>query len=580
MPDEGFLEQPGPAVCDPDETASKPTQAGRSGRVWTGLPLLLVGVSLLPLVRDPFYSDAEHLPYQDLARSPNPLLDPARTAIADIGPYIENQGTFRPLGRAFRAYATSWTVRIAEFSGLTPHVVWGLLRCLFGMAAAYGALLLARSFVEVGSYDAPNNDEPAGDRLILPICVAFSFGMIAAGLTGAPIFFPSSYLVVVLIIGASLRWIARPELWLSAPTLSPRHAARAVVSAAIGAALAAWGEVSAIAVPMVLFWAVVMLWVHRRDALRVLTSLGSICCGILVASFLLVTVVGRMAIGRACAAGGCYRYSEFRITSDTPSTLVTRLCSSVPPVRYLWAISNVRAYLSVVVLVVAVVIATAVTILVTRRQPGPPASAAGTDEDGRSSLRLTPATRPNVIPLVLAGAVLVVLSELVPALSVGFQQATGRVGMGQAWRNSALSAAGWALVMTAIWLLVAPRVSRTVRRVMLVGIAAMWALVPVTNAAFAAWSASSTSGRVNAAIGRAFVSSGGAQDANCGLIREWARLPPSAGGSADPDDRFTFMSTRLNGARQSLGLPDFCPAAGDAGLGTSDAGPAAPSSPG
>jgi len=328
MPDEGFLEQPGPAVCDPDETASKPTQAGRSGRVWTGLPLLLVGVSLLPLVRDPFYSDAEHLPYQDLARSPNPLLDPARTAIADIGPYIENQGTFRPLGRAFRAYATSWTVRIAEFSGLTPHVVWGLLRCLFGMAAAY---------------DAPNNDEPAGDRLILPICVAFSFGMIAAGLTGAPIFFPSSYLVVVLIIGASLRWIARPELWLSAPTLSPRHAARAVVSAAIGAALAAWGEVSAIAVPMVLFWAVVMLWVHRRDALRVLTSLGSICCGILVASFLLVTVVGRMAIGRACAAGGCYRYSEFGITSDTPSTLVTRLWSSVPPVRYLWAISNVRA---------------------------------------------------------------------------------------------------------------------------------------------------------------------------------------------------------------------------------------------
>ena len=168
MPDEGFLEQPGPAVCDPDETASKPTQAGRSGRVWTGLPLLLVGVSLLPLVRDPFYSDAEHLPYQDLARSPNPLLDPARTAIADIGPYIENQGTFRPLGRAFRAYATSWTVRIAEFSGLTPHVVWGLLRCLFGMAAAYGALLLARSFAEVGSYDAPNNDEPAGDRFSKP----------------------------------------------------------------------------------------------------------------------------------------------------------------------------------------------------------------------------------------------------------------------------------------------------------------------------------------------------------------------------------------------------------------------------
>ncbi len=543
-----------------------PTPPVRRVRRWPLVaPLSFVGVTLLPLFNVPFHSDAEHLPYEDLANSPDALLGPSRQALSTIETYLHSHGTFRPLGRAFRGYATSWTVRIADTVGVAPHVIWGLMRCLFGVAAAYGVVLLARAFVEAGrpapvdpaESDLPESDQvradrEALDRLAWPVCGAFSLGLVAAGLTGSPVFFPSSYLVVVAIVGATVRWAGRPALWSTPLRPDLRTGGRAVVALIIGAALAMWGELAAIAVPLLALWVAMLLWQRRRRFWQTATSVGGLGAALVVAGFGLVSVASRLSIANACAQPGaqCYRYSEIGLSSRTPSVLVSRVWSSVPPIRIAWAFADVAPFVNLGALVVGIGLVAAALVVVARRSP------AG------SSASSTGSTRWAAARLALAGAALVVLSELVPAVSLGFQQAVGRVGMGQSWRNSTVSAAGWALILAAAWMLGADRVSPTLRRLAVAGVGAVWVLVLVTNAGFARAANSTESGRINASIAEALVDTDGSTQRNCDLVAAWANLAPTAGGSADPAERFDFLNRRLNGARAALGEDDFCATAG------------------
>ncbi|GIE93650.1 hypothetical protein [Paractinoplanes rishiriensis] len=361
-------------------------------------------------------------------------------------------GNFRPLGRMLE-----WSVDVLAYllTGLLQLPAQVGLRLMSALAAAVltaAAVLLAEAVTARGRmFGAP----PARPLVVVPFALGASLA--AAGQLSSTVLFGGLYFLSAAIVLAVAAWLAR----------APRSMPLVVVA---GAALATVNEMAALALPV----ATVAVLARARLGPAALPNPASAgpagparplrAVVALWAGFLPVFVPVRILIWAACRDGDCYRNSDLLLGSGLGSALPHRLVAWLPPLQWDEALREAAAP-GRVVLAAAVLALAALAVR-------PLADLA----------RLPSLGRRPAIALALTGAAVLLLGAGLGSVNRQGQLMASMDRWGAGWRDSGLTAAGGALLLTGLLALAARAV---VLRTALVVVALGAAVSTAVNHAYA-----------------------------------------------------------------------------------------------
>jgi hypothetical protein len=331
-------------------------------------------------------------------------------------------GNFRPLGRMLEKSLDLLAYALGELFGVPVTIPFRLVSFAAAVLLTMVAVLLAECVVAPGRlFDRP----PSTLTATLPFAVGGGF--VAAGTASPVILFGGLYLLsaaLVLGVAAAVCRVRRP--------IGRRRAVALILG---GAALASFNEIAYLALPL----ATVAVLVRRRILLReavaeVPPRPGVRALLLLWAGFLPVFVAVRLIIRGYCSAGGCYRGSDLAVGPDAAAAVPVRMVAWLPPLMWRTATEGAhRPWLIGAVTVVAALLLGTLAWRAARDLPG-----------------LTPVTRRQAYAVAAVAATALLLGATLGALNADVQTMVARHRWGQGWRDTAITAAAGAVLLTAL----------------------------------------------------------------------------------------------------------------------------------
>ena len=318
-------------------------------------------------------------------------------------------GNFRPLGRILEKSLDLLAYTISDVLGLPANVTLRLVSLLGAIALTVAATLLAEAMVT-----RPGRPP---SHLVVIVPFAAGGGLVAATANSPAVLFGGLYLgsaALVLLVAAAVARV-RPD------RPAPRWWSTGLLVLG-GGLLACVNEIAYLALPL----ATVAGLVRRPIGRRRVVVLAALWGG-----FLPVFVAVRVVIHGFCADGGCYRLSDITLGPAVLTTIPVRATAWLPPLMWEAAIRGSRgSWLGVV----PVVAALALGLLAWRAIRALPA--------------LSPVDRRDAMALAAVAAAAILLGATLAALNGVMQSHRGPWGLG--WRDTAVTAAGGAVLLVAL----------------------------------------------------------------------------------------------------------------------------------
>jgi hypothetical protein len=380
-----------------------------------GLPLLRVGMF------DDDRFDIFHWGAEYASRPVGIVADQLR----ETSFHLDQHGNFRPVGRMLERTQDTVVFLVTETFAVPANLA---LRLWFAVTMGLVGMVLCLFVATLVSPRRVLDRPPPREALLVPL--AFAPLLVASGQEAPIVMFADIYLqTMVLVLLVAMLAARRSHFEEAVPRR--REYATAVV---LGLVLAAFNELAAAAIPVSIAavvargrWALGFGWDHfRRTPAWQLTIAG-------VAGFVLLFAPLRAYLAWHCARETCYSPSDLVITGSSPSILLRRAVSWLPPFGWSVAAEPASDPWFVPTGVGAVAVATvlagmSIALLLTASRADP----------ARSQL-----------PLLSVGALLVLLGAALGASSGYMQHPWWRTGTG--WRDSAILVVGGAILLTGVF---------------------------------------------------------------------------------------------------------------------------------
>ena len=371
----------------------------------------------------------------------NPLRIVPHT-LASVHGYL-TLGNFRPLGRMLEKSLDLVAYAVSGLLGLPITIGFRLVSFGGAVTLTVVAVLLAECVVAPGRLFAR---APSALAATLPFAVGGGF--VAAGSASPAVLFGGLYLLssalVLGVVAMMCRVERRIEWW------------RAGLLILLGAALASFNEIACLALPL----ATVAVVVRRRVILRTAVTGAAVRALVLLwLGFLPVFVAVRLIIRGYCAAGACYRGSDLAVGPGVAEAVPVRMVAWLPPLMWRSAAQGAhRPWPVGVVTVGALLVLGWLAVRAARDLP-----------------RLTPVDRRQAYGLAVIAFAALALGATLGALNADVQALVTGQRWDQGWRDTAVTAAAGAVLLTALL--------HAVLRRGLAGVIVLFALVATVSTA-------------------------------------------------------------------------------------------------
>ncbi len=518
-----------PAVRRPADTAPAPV-AAPTGPLWrrTWWRAVLVPLTVCaPIVALAPTADHRYNIYWHGGMFRDSPLGIVTHTLRSLPGYL-GMGNFRPFGRMLEKSLDLFAYTLGDLFGLPANVAFRLVSFLAAIVLTVVAVLFAESVVARGRLF-----RHAPSRLAAAVPFAVGGGFVAAGSTSPVVLFGGLYLcsaALVLGVAAATCRIdpdrARPRWW------------QALLLVVAGAALACFNEIAYLALPFAT--AAVLLRgrvVLGRSLRRVLTDTPARVLGLLWLGFLPVFGTVRAIIYGHCSDGECYRGSDIVLGPDVLPAGPVRLVAWLPPM--MWGSATDGGSGPWLTGLLPVLAALVLGVLALRAV--------------RDLRLLSDVDRAQALGLAGAALALLVLGATMGALNGDVQSFVVDGRWGQGWRDTAVTAAAGALLLTALVHAVSAR--RAVSAVLIVLLAGSAVASTAANKRFAERFGSREAAVVANRVAQEMAGFDRGSDGNrrrCGLRTEFRTL------HADSPFSLRRFDQSLNVAsRQIAGVP-FC----------------------
>ncbi len=447
----------------PTTTSTRTAPAARRRRTWlvTAGPAVLV---VLPLVGMSLKGDERLHLFQQVFYTDVNLFGIAQYVEERIFNFL-NIGNFRPIGRFTEVLVHGVAFESAEATGLSPHLILGVVRVLTVALLAILAAKMVGALVRSAGV--------AADRSLVSLYpLVVGTVLVANGIIGGLAQFPHTFIGSVLLILAAALATARDRDLERRPLRKREYASMA----AFGALLVLFYDVAYLA-PIVAAGFVAARMVAGRLRLRAALATAAVRrWAALSAGFAAVFIPVRIDIARRCAPGECYSASDLSISPEIFETGLPRLATGLPPVGWdynagLARLFGVEAGITslvtnaVLLLMLAAVAAIAVAAVARGWRPavdGPSSILPGSVQSAAVQPDASPAAAPAVAvqpdaaqrrgsharlaaALIGLGALMAVLSATLAGLSASMQRRS--LPIGEAWREAQLAQIAWSLII-------------------------------------------------------------------------------------------------------------------------------------
>ncbi|WP_420622393.1 hypothetical protein [Candidatus Poriferisodalis sp.] len=458
-------------------TKTRTAQARRS-RIWlvTAGPAVLV---VLPLIGMSLKSDERLHLFQQVFYTDVNLFGVAQYVEERIFNFL-NIGNFRPIGRFTEVLVHGLVFESAEATGLTPHVVLGVVRVIVVALLAVLAAKMVGALVRSAGVSA--------DRSLVSLYpLVVGTVVVANGIIGGLAQFPHTFIgSVVLILVAALA-TARDRDLEPRPLRKREYASMA----AFGALLVLYYDVAYLAPIVAAGFLGARVAVARLPLRAALATAAMRRWAALSAGFAAVFIPVRIDIARRCAPGECYSASDLSVSPEVFETALPRLATGLPPVGWdynadLARLFGVDAGITslatnvLLFLMLAAIVGFAVAAVARGWRPNPEPAVETSAADQPVADQPTP-ERPRgaharlAAALIGLGAFMAVLSATLAGLSASMQRRD--LPIGEAWREAQLAQVAWSLIIVGCLaaLDLATRSERT-RRALRAAVAAVLAI--------------------------------------------------------------------------------------------------------
>ena len=448
-----------------------PQTTRRSTLLVTAGPAVLV---VLPLLGMSLKSDERLHLFQQVFYTDVNLFGIAQYVEERIFNFL-NIGNFRPIGRFTEVLVHGLVFESAEATGLTPHVVLGVVRVIVVALLAVLAAKMVGALVRSAGVSA--------DRSLVSLYpLVVGTVVVANGIIGGLAQFPHTFIgSVVLILVAALATARDRDL-----EPRPLRKRECASMAAFGALLVLYYDVAYLA-PIVAAGFLAARVVVAQLPLRAALATAAVRrWAALSAGFAAVFIPVRIDIARRCAPGECYSASDLSVSPEVFETALPRLATGLPPVGWdynaeLARLFGVDAGITslatnvLLFLMLAAIVAFAVAAVARgwRPNPEPAVETSAADQPTPEQPRGTHARLAAA--LIGLGAFMAVLSATLAGLSASMQRRD--LPIGEAWREAQLAQVAWSLIIVGCLaaLDLATRSERT-RRALRAAVAAVLAI--------------------------------------------------------------------------------------------------------
>jgi hypothetical protein len=349
--------------------------------------------------------------------------------LAAVPGYLD-VGNFRPLGRMFERGLNVVTHHLSVSLQLPVPIA---MRMVHLLSASVLSVVLVLTVEALGSREPLRHRRPSALGHLLAF--VFAAGLVAAGSTSTIVIFTDLYLLSTALVLLAVMAAARADR-LHQQGLPVRVA---VVALAVGAAAAAFNEITYLTVPLALVAVVVrgrlvadLSWARLRRSTSFLSVMAA------AVAFVAVFAPARVVIAQRCADGGCYSESAVSLDPAFVPAFAARMVSWAPPIA--WQVATVRVegawfFPRDLVTVLLVLGLAALAWRATTHAASSPAVPP----------RALVAVAVFGVAVLTSGATMAALSEAVQR----FTTSDWRVAL-VGWRDQQLSVAGGAIVITAV----------------------------------------------------------------------------------------------------------------------------------
>jgi hypothetical protein len=336
------------------------------------------------------------------------------TAVQSV-PQFLRLGNFRPLGRI-----VEWSLDLLAFGmtgllGVPANIALRIVSFAAAIVLTLAAVVFAEAVTSRGRLFAA-----APSVLVATVPFAVGMGFVAAGRTSTTVLFGGLYFLSAALVLGVAAYVCR-IVRLSWKT--------AILVALIGAALASFNELAALALPLV----TVAVVVRERVVLgNGWNRPGIKAAGLLWLGFLPVFLPVRAIIFSICAHGACYTGSDVALPG-APAALPNRLVAWLPPLMWQRAADGTHLRLIGVLPALALL---ALALLAWRA--------------ARQLPRLATLDRRQSFGLGAVAVVALLLGATLSALNSDLQELARQGIWGQGWRESGLTSAAAGILVPAL----------------------------------------------------------------------------------------------------------------------------------
>jgi hypothetical protein len=405
---------PPPVQARPSRLSPARAVAGRPWRAVVRRCVLVPLIVLIPLVALTPAADHRFNVYSNGGQYASRPWQILVTAVESV-PQFLRLGNFRPLGRI-----VEWSLDVLAFAmtgllGVPANIALRVVSFAAAIVLTFAAVVFAEAVTARGRLFGSTPSV-----LVATVPFAVGMGFVAAGRTSTTVLFGGLYFLTAALVLAVAAVVCR---------ITRITWARAGALVLAGAAIAAFNELAALALPL----AATAVVVRERIVLGNGWKRPAVNAAILLwLGFLPVFLPVRAIIYSICAHGACYTGSDVALPG-APAALPNRLAAWLPPLMWHRAADGTHLRLIGVLPALALL---ALALLAWRAT--------------RQLARLAALDRRQSFGLAGVAAAALLLGAVLSALNSDLQELARQGVWGQGWRESGLTGAAGGVLVAAL----------------------------------------------------------------------------------------------------------------------------------